>query len=232
MQLHIRLYHVICDPTTRLSLPLNLSTSLYNLFKILINNELVPFRTNIIGEHNILNIASCLHLLLKEGFKISELQKAVATLGLVKRRQEYRGEYKGSIVFDDFAHHPRAIDLTIDAIRTTYPNKKIITVFEPISATARSQIFQKEFELALSKSDQVILAVNELKTTVAGGNNLDCDLIASNLNKQGIESSTANSLNELQVLLDKKIGNDNLFLILSNKSCIGLWESDFVKTLI
>ena len=93
------------------------------------------------GTHNILNIASCIQILHKLNFSISEIQASVATLGMVKRRQEERGHFNKALVIDDFAHHPKAITLTIDAIKTKYPDKEIITVFEPISATARSSIF-------------------------------------------------------------------------------------------
>lgn len=200
-------------------------------FQLNLGGANTEFSTNIIGEHNILNISACVLLLFKQGFSTEKLQAAVLKLGLVKRRQEYRGEYKKSIVIDDFAHHPRAIDLTINAIREAYPSKKIVTIFEPVSATARSQIFQKEFEVALRKSDQVILAVNELKTTVAGGVNLDCHLIANNLTQSGIKASAALNLTELRHQIDNVSGENNLLLILSNKTCLGLWESDFVQAL-
>lgn len=200
-------------------------------FELVIDNNPTQFSTNIIGEHNVLNISACVLLLAKEGYSLELLKTAVMNLGLVKRRQEYRGLYHGSTVIDDFAHHPRAIDLTIDAIKETYPTKKIITVFEPISATARSQIFQKEFETALKKSDQVILAVNELKTTVGNGVNLDCHLIAKNLNQAGVPATATLNLSELRAQIDQVAGVDNLLLILSNKTCLGLWESDFVQDL-
>src|SRR5690606_25474437 len=130
------------------------------------------FKTNIIGKHNILNISSCLLYLMEEGFKTSELQSACAKLKMVKRRQEVRGSYKGSIVIDDFAHHPKAVTLTIDAIRSTFPDREIITIFEPISATARSSLFQNEFTTSLALSDKLIMAENSLKTTVQEGKNL------------------------------------------------------------
>ena len=189
------------------------------------------FRTNIIGDHNILNITSCLLLLLKKGFSVNQLIIATEKLGLVKRRQEYRGLYKKAVVIDDFAHHPRAIDLTIKAIRESYPDKKIITIFEPISATARSQIFQHEFEVALETSDEVILAINSLKTTVGSGNNLDGNKIVSNLNTKNIPSHGVETLSELRSKIDELASSDKLFLILSNKNCLGLWESDFVQNL-
>ena len=200
-------------------------------FELKFSDKVETFETNVVGEHNILNISSCVFLLLKEGFAVDAIKGAVAELGLVKRRQEYRGIFKGSVVIDDFAHHPRAIDLTIDAIKQAYPSKKIVTVFEPISATARSQIFQKEFETSLLKSDEVILAANELKTTVAGGTNLDCNLISKNLNSKNIKAHAVNNLDQLLNSLEKASGEDKLLLILSNKTCLGLWESEFVSKL-
>ena len=78
------------------------------------------------------------------------------------------------VVIDDFAHHPRAITVTIDAIRARFKNKKIITIFEPISATARSNIFQNEFRDSLADSDKVIIAKASLATTALGGKRSGC----------------------------------------------------------
>jgi UDP-N-acetylmuramate: L-alanyl-gamma-D-glutamyl-meso-diaminopimelate ligase len=206
------------------------STSELTKFKVQLNNKLLDFSTNIIGKHNILNITSCILLLEKLGFSSEKIQSSVANLGLVKRRQEVRGEYHGAIVIDDFAHHPRAIELTTQAIKARFPNKKIISIFEPISATARSQVFQKEFEDSLKLSDKVVLAVNTLQTTV-GGNNLDCSLIAKNLSEFGVEAMCAENLSELENQINKYADENSLLLIMSNRTCLGLWESDFVKNI-
>jgi UDP-N-acetylmuramate: L-alanyl-gamma-D-glutamyl-meso-diaminopimelate ligase len=120
-------------------------------FSLMWNGERIPFQSTVVGQHNVLNLASCLIFLLSEGFNIRDVQKACTELEMVKRRQEVRGSYKGMVVIDDFAHHPRAISVTMDAIRARFKNKKIITVFEPISATARSSIFQNEFRDSLRR---------------------------------------------------------------------------------
>lgn len=200
-------------------------------FFVMINGERVAFETNIIGTHNILNITSSILMCSELGFETQDIVKSVSSLGMVKRRQENRGTYKESIVIDDFAHHPKAIALTIDAIKESYPGKKIITVFEPVSATARSSIFQKEFAASFKKSDEVIIAVNPLQTTVKDSKNLDADRLISDISSFGISAISVNSLDHLISFLDSKASQDNLFLILSNRTCIGLWESDFVKNL-
>lgn len=198
-------------------------------FEVKIEDNTYCFTTNMIGLHNILNITACILFLAKEKFSIEDIRKAVKNLSLVKRRQEYRGLYKNSIVIDDFAHHPRAITLTIDAIKTKYTNKKIITIFEPVSATARSNIFQKEFTESLKNSDRVILAKSPMATTAKRGDNLDCYKISKDLEGICESAIVVENLNALREQIDSHTGEENLFLILSNRSCLGLWESDFVN---
>lgn len=200
-------------------------------FVLNFEGEKIPFKTNIIGRHNIFNITACLGFLLQEGFEASDLKRACENLKMVKRRQEVRGKYKGAIVIDDFAHHPKAVTLTIEAIRATFPSKKIVTVFEPISATARSSLFQKEFTESLATSDKLIMAQNALKTTVGGSENLDSDLIVSEIQKRNKSASCAKSLESLRSQIDELIDDESVLLILSNRTCLGLWESDFVKEL-
>lgn len=212
--------------------PKNIETnSQVTKFSVLLGDQSVPFETNIIGTHNILNITACIVMLYAQGFKVIDLQKSVAKLGLVKRRQEERGYYKNTLVIDDFAHHPKAISLTIDAIRDKYPHKKIVTVFEPISATARSSVFQNEFTDSLLKSDVIILAQNSLTTTVKDGKNLDCFKMSQELEAKNKIASVVSTLDELRSQLDLYVGAENLFLILSNRTCLGLWESKFVDEL-
>ncbi len=155
-------------------------------FTLYYNKEDIRFETNIVGVHNILNIAACALFALGEGFDKHKVVEALKELSLVKRRQEVRGLYRGAIVIDDFAHHPRAVTLTVDAIKAAYPEKEIVTVFEPVSATARSSLFQEEFAQSLMKSSKVILASNPLKTTVKDSKNLDCEKLAQDLIAQGI----------------------------------------------
>lgn len=209
--------------------PFNIKESVQGSeFEVVINNKVTTFKTNIVGKHNILNITSCLILLGQYDFKASELQKAVAELKMVKRRQEYRGLYKNAIVIDDFAHHPKAIELTIDAIKVKYPKRKIVTVFEPVSATARSSIFQKEFATSLLASDKIIFAKSNLQTTVKNHNDLDCDLLVNDVIKHDIEACSVNSLNSLKDAIDRYVDSNSVLLVLSNRTCLGLWESDFV----
>ena len=150
---------------------------------------------------------------------------------MVKRRQEVRGKYHDMIVIDDFAHHPRAITVTMDAIRARFKGKKVITVFEPISATARSSIFQNEFRDSLAGSDKVIIAKPDLPTTALGGSDLDGELLAKEISQKGKPAICVKKLDDLRKSIDEFGEKGSVLLILSNRTCLGLWESSFVKEL-
>lgn len=200
-------------------------------FKLHWKGEDISFATNIVGEHNILNITSCIIFLLHEGFAVDEVRASVRKLEMVKRRQEIRGKYKGMVVIDDFAHHPRAIKVTLEAIRARFKNKKVLTIFEPISATARSSIFQNEFRDALALSDKVIIARSNIKTTAIGQDDLDSEKLSREINEKGVPAACVEQLENLRAQIDNFAESDSVLLVLSNRTCLGLWESSFVKEL-
>ena len=74
------------------------------------------------------------------------------------RRFEYKGETpNGALVYDDYAHHPTAIEKTIEAARAEFPDKKIIIAFHP-HLYSRTRSLMNEFGRALAKADEAIVA--------------------------------------------------------------------------
>lgn len=198
-------------------------------FKLTSDKDYI-FQTNLTGFHNILNLTSVILLALKDGFTTDQVNDAIKNLEMVKRRQEFRGIYNGSIVIDDFAHHPRAVEMTIDAIMQKYPNKNIITFMEPRSATARSNIFQKEFAESLKKSQKVVI-LQPNPTTVKFAKDLDTKKMVEDLTKMNISAQILQELPELLNVINDNAKEENLLLFLSNSTCLGLWKSEFVKNL-
>ncbi|TDJ03682.1 MAG: hypothetical protein E2O68_09680 [Deltaproteobacteria bacterium] len=184
------------------------------------------YKTNLVGNHNILNLTAAILFALEQKVEVDKVKAAVLNLNLVKRRQEVRGYYKGSLVIDDFAHHPRAVAMTYEAIAIQYPEKDILVVLELASATARSHIFQDEFAQAIRKIPQILLA-KPGDTTVPNGENLDLAKLAGTHQN----ATVVVGLTSLRETLDSLITDNSLLLILSNSTCLGLWESDFVKHL-
>lgn len=201
-------------------------------FELTLEDNLThEFETSLVGEHNILNLSAIIFFAYRAGYSVKDIQAAISELSLVKRRQEVRGFYGESIVIDDFAHHPKAVKLTIDAMRSKYPNKKINVVLEAHSATARSSIFQKEFEEALSQADSLIMTKIHRPTTARSARDLDINAIISAHHLRGKEGVVVSELDGLIKELDKFKQKSDVVLILSNGTCLGLWQSDFVDKL-
>jgi UDP-N-acetylmuramate: L-alanyl-gamma-D-glutamyl-meso-diaminopimelate ligase len=111
------------------------------------------------GAHNVRNavaaIAAC-----AEGFGVSirAAAAALASFEGVRRRQDLIGEPGGVRVYDDFAHHPTAVDETLRALRARHPEGKLWAVFEARSATAVRSLHQAEYVGAFRAADDVMLA--------------------------------------------------------------------------
>ncbi|MCH8887600.1 MAG: UDP-N-acetylmuramate--L-alanine ligase [SAR324 cluster bacterium] len=117
------------------------------------------------GRYNALNAAAVIALVSglenpasAAGYPPAAIQAALDAFKGVRRRQEVRGVADGVTVVDDFAHHPTAVRLTVEAMRGRYPGRRLWAVFEPRSFTARGGRFQREFTEALAGADRVVLA--------------------------------------------------------------------------
>ena len=197
-------------------------------FQLKINETLYSFKTNIIGQHNILNLSACLLTAYKEGFPLKDIKNAILTLDMVKRRQEKRGYYNGCPIYDDFAHHPRSVQYTIEAMRIKYPQKEVYVIFEPHSATARSSLFQKEFTDSLNRADRVILTKPHASTTAQNLMDIDCTKMIKHLKKENTNASIVKSKEQLISQMKDWSNSNNIWLILSNGTCLGLWQSNFM----
>lgn len=218
--------------TDSLGGPKIISTNTANsTFSLRLGEQDEVFETNLVGLQNILNLSSVILFAFTKNIPVDKLKKSIGDLKMVKRRQEVRGTYKESLVIDDFAHHPRAVSLTFGSIKQKYPDKDIVVIMEPGSATARSDIFQEEFLQALYPVDRVIVAKPPKPTSISSRGNLDCYKMVDGLKEMGKYAAVVEKLDELREQFDRLAGPNTLFLVLSNGTCLGLWESDFVAQL-
>ncbi len=86
------------------------------------------------------------------------LDRALADFAGTWRRFEYKGVTKGgAIVYDDYAHHPTAVEATLVMARGSFPDKRIVVVFHP-HLFSRTRDFMDGFATALAHADEVVLA--------------------------------------------------------------------------
>ncbi len=115
------------------------------------------FESPMAGRHNVLNAAAALTICLDLGATVGQLQTAIQQFKGIKKRQELRGEVNGIAVIDDYAHHPTAVQVTIDAIRGQWPGRRLWALFEAESNTSRRKVFETVYPDVFAAADQVVL---------------------------------------------------------------------------
>jgi UDP-N-acetylmuramate: L-alanyl-gamma-D-glutamyl-meso-diaminopimelate ligase len=112
----------------------------------------------LIGRHNVKNALAVYALGRELGLSGAKLGEGFRTFAGVKRRQEIRGQARGVLLIDDFAHHPTAVGETLEAVRAAYSGRRLWAVFEPRSNTSKRKVFAREFAAALALADRVLMA--------------------------------------------------------------------------
>ncbi|MCB1189434.1 MAG: UDP-N-acetylmuramate--alanine ligase [Leptospiraceae bacterium] len=115
------------------------------------------FYSGLMGEHNLLNTEVALRLCQTILPGETNLVRYASNFPGVKRRQEIRFQSNDTIFVEDFAHHPVAILETIKAVRFSFSGFKVISLFEPRSATSHRSVFQEEFAKCFSGSDACLI---------------------------------------------------------------------------
>ena len=177
------------------------------------------------GAHNRFNTLAVIAVALHEGIPPDELARGIASFEGMKRRQEVRGEIGGVLVVDDFAHHPTAVEGTIQAVRDRWPGRRVIAVFEPRSNSSRRKLFEQPYGEAFDDADRVFLSTPPLRHNDDPADFLDPHIVAETIRERGTPAKAHDGAEAiLPAILDELAPND-LVLIMSNGSFDGLVDS-------
>ena len=126
-------------------------------FSVYRNGEFLDdFSIRLLGRHNIQNAVGALALATEESIPVEISKKALAEFAGVKRRMEFKGMVEGALLFDDYAHHPTEVAASLSAFRESFPNRRIITVFQP-HLYSRTKDHAEEFGTVFLGSDVLLV---------------------------------------------------------------------------
>jgi UDP-N-acetylmuramate: L-alanyl-gamma-D-glutamyl-meso-diaminopimelate ligase len=108
----------------------------------------------LLGEHNVMNALAAIAAARHVGVEPARAARALETFQGVKRRMEVRGVVGQVTVYDDFAHHPTAIETTLRGLRARVAGARIIAVFEPRSNTMKLGVHREQLAPALRLADR------------------------------------------------------------------------------
>jgi UDP-N-acetylmuramate: L-alanyl-gamma-D-glutamyl-meso-diaminopimelate ligase len=176
------------------------------------------------GEFNIRNAAMAVSAALFSGLNSDEIREGLLSFSGIARRQELKGEAGGVKVIDDFAHHPTAIDLAIDALRQRFPSDNLWVVFEPRSNTTRRKIFQVPLADALSRADKAIVAGVPDPEKVDEHDRLDPRQLVSDVKAQGTEAWFIDEVDDIVTHVAAEAKPGDVVAVLSNGGFGGIHE--------
>jgi UDP-N-acetylmuramate: L-alanyl-gamma-D-glutamyl-meso-diaminopimelate ligase len=108
----------------------------------------------LLGKHNVMNALAAIAAAHHVGVDPERAARALAGFRGVKRRMEIRGVVGGVTVYDDFAHHPTAIETTLAGLRARVGAARIVTVLEPRSNTMKLGVHRERLAPALKLADR------------------------------------------------------------------------------
>lgn len=141
-------------------------------------------------------------------------KKALSEFSGTWRRFEYKGKTRdGALVYDDYAHHPKEISLTLASVRELFPNKKIIVAFQP-HLYSRTKLLLNDFARCFKDADEVFLAPI-FAAREEPDPEISSEILAQKINEAGTIAHSFSSLPRLESALEAKsaeIESDGLIL--------------------
>ncbi|RLA21527.1 MAG: UDP-N-acetylmuramate:L-alanyl-gamma-D-glutamyl-meso-diaminopimelate ligase [Gammaproteobacteria bacterium] len=165
------------------------------------------------GQHNVYNALAAIAAARHIGILPVDAITALTKFKNVKRRMEVIANIKGVTIYDDFAHHPTAIQMTLEGLRKHVGMEKIIAVVEPRSNTMRMGVHREVLAESLVLADRTLIYQPE---------ELDWDLTELQTETNNIKICT--SIDAIMYELLQEVAPDSHFLMMSNGSFGGIYQ--------
>lgn len=171
----------------------------------------------VLGRHNLSNALGVVASLASgAGLSADAIAKGLAGFQGVKRRQEVRGEARGVTVIDDFAHHPTAVKVTLEALKAGYPDRRLWAIFEPRSASSRRKVFQQAYSEAFGAADRVVIADAYLASKLSDDQRFEPSELAAALRARGKPAEAIPSADAIVAHVVPQTRPGDILAVLSN----------------
>ena len=182
------------------------------------------FQLAMIGRHNVENAAAVAALCLGLGLTVKEINSAFKSFQGIKRRQEVVGVKKGVTVLDDFAHHPTAIRLTLEAVKEAYPGQRVWAVFEPRTATSRRKVFEQDFPDSFLGADRVVFAGLFAPEKIREKDRLDPERVVTLIRQKGGNANFIPEVDDIVGFMAENVENRDVVLVMSSGGFGGIHQ--------
>lgn len=183
------------------------------------------FETPLLGEFNLLNCLAVIVAADAWGISREKIRAALSSFQNVKRRAEVRGEARGILVIDDFAHHPTAVRETLRALSARYKDRRLIAIFEPRSWSSRLAVFQEDYANAFAAADYVVIAsVFDSQKVMEKGRALDTNALIEAISQQRKPAYALPDADQIVAHIVPQLRSGDVVAIMSNGGFGGIHE--------
>lgn len=182
------------------------------------------FESCMVGTHNLYNQVAAAAAAIRAGVPAEKLAHGFSTFKGIKRRQEVRGEPGGVTVVDDFAHHPTAVKVTLEALRQRFGERRLWAVWEPRSATSRRSVFQDAYAEAFDAADVVVVAQPYDQSRIPEDERFSAERLVQDLTRRGKDAMTLPSADAIAGTLAARAHPHDVVVVLSNGGFDGLHQ--------
>jgi UDP-N-acetylmuramate: L-alanyl-gamma-D-glutamyl-meso-diaminopimelate ligase len=174
------------------------------------------FQLNLVGEFNVRNALAAAACAKHFGLSNKQIQSAFETFRGVKRRMDVRGIAGGVTVIDDFAHHPTAIRVTMEALRLKFPREKIWAVFEPRTNTTRRNVFQNDLVTAFALANNIVISQVARLDQLAPEDRLNPEKLMQDLKASGKDAAYLADADAIVAHVSKSAVGGDVVVVFSN----------------
>ena len=194
-------------------------------FDICHKENIYPCSTHLFGEHNALNVLGVFALSHQLGWPVERILQSLKTFKGLKRRLEFKGKVNGVEIYEDFAHHPTAVQSCLSALRERHPNKRLIALFEPRSFTSRLNVFQKDYVKAFAKADLVFITGAYDTSKIPEEKRFSSEQLVQDLRQQGKLAFSYDSFEDIKKKFVKILNKEDVAVFMSSGSFGGLLQN-------
>ena len=127
-----------------------------------------------------------------------------------------RGQKRQITVMDDFAHHPTAVRETVAAVKTSFPQNRLIAVFEPRTNSSMRLVFQDIYPLCFDEADLICIRKPPLLKKIPLAERFSSEKLVDDLNRRGKQARFFEDTDAILQFLSLQAEAGDIILIMSN----------------
>lgn len=180
------------------------------------NLDAIRIRLPMPGRHNVLNALATIAVATDLGVDAAVIQAGLMGFEGVGRRFQEQHPLalpKGgkAMFIDDYGHHPREVEVTIDAIRAGWPDKRLVMIYQPHRYTRTRDLYE-DFVKVLSKVD-VLLMLDVYAAGEAPINGADSRALCASIRQRGaVDPIHVGADEDLTSILSNVLRDDDLLI--------------------